>query len=194
MARIPVMGISLLGAVGLLGCASAQSNREGGPPPEPYARALVALETGDHETGRAELIRLLEYCGTSPLGERVAIALMTDALDPRRPDADFSAGLSHAYLIQPYRTDWAERIATSVYLVSLNLGGSHEGQPSILRSAAPEEFPNECGRTPALPAWREPQAIPSLSEQSIAARVGEMEISIEELQAELNRVRETLRP
>ncbi len=194
MARFSVMGISLLGAVGLLGCASAQSNREGGPSPEPYARALVALETGDHETGRTELIRLLEYCGTSPLGERVAIALMTDALDPRRPDPDFSAGLSHAYLIQPYRTDWAERIATSVYLVSLNLGGSHEGQPSILRSAAPEEFPNECGRTLAPPTWREPPAIPSLSEQSIAARVGEMEISIEELQAELNRIRETLRP
>jgi len=184
----------LLGALGSLACASAPPAWVGLSPSDTYAEAVSALEEGDHAGGRAELFRVLEVCGTSALGERAAVALMADALDPRHPDLDLSASLSHSYLSQPYRTPWAERVATSTYLVSLNLGGSVDTSATILRSADPGEFPAECGGDSPSPTWREPAPIPELSAQSVAGRLRELERSVEALEVELARVRETLRP
>lgn len=185
----------LLAVAGLVGCASAP--HQGGvstSAPERYTDALAALEQGDRALGREELIRVLEYCGTSVLGERVAISLMTDALDPEHSDPDFAAELAHAYLSQPYRSAWAEQVATSTYLVARNLGGAVEGEKPIFPSADPDDLPDECRKDPTVPAWREPAEIPELSTPSISGRVGDLERTVSELQAELNRVRETLRP
>jgi hypothetical protein len=180
---------------GLAGCASAPpSGSEQSPAPERYADALAALERGDRALGRAELVQVLQYCGTSVLGERVAIALMTDALDPEHSDPDFAAELAHAYLSQPYRTPWAERVATSTYLVARNLGGSAEGGEPVFPSADPDDLPDECREDPIVPDWRGPAEIPELSSPSISGRVGELERTVAALQAELDRVRETLRP
>ena len=184
----------LLGAMGSMACASAPPAWEGLSPSDTYAAAVAALDEGDNARGRAELVRVLEVCGTSALGERAAVALMADALDPRHPDLDLSASLSHSYLSQPYRTPWAERVATSAYLVSLNLGGSVDASAEILRSADPGEFPAECGGNSPSPTWQEPAPIPELSAQSVAGRLRELERSVEALEAELARVRETLRP
>ena len=187
--------VLLFGAVGLTGCASAPpAGGEQSPAPDRYAEALAAIEEGDRALGRAELVQVLEYCGTSVLGERVAIALMTDALDPEHPDPDFAAELSYAYLSQPYRTPWAERVATSTYLVARNLGGTVVGEDPVFPSADPDELPDECREDPIAPTWREPAEIPELTSPSISGRVTELERTVEALQAELNRVRETLRP
>jgi hypothetical protein len=185
----------IFGIAGLVGCASGPPpGVEQSPAPERYADALAAIERGDRALGRAELIRVLEYCGTSVLGERVAIALMTDALDPEFSDPDFAAELAHAYLSQPYRTPWAERVATSTYLVARNLGGSADGVEPVFPSASPDDLPDECREDPVAPDWREPAEIPELSTPSISGRVSELERTVGSLQAELNRVRETLRP
>jgi hypothetical protein len=185
----------LLVVAGFVGCASAPPpGAETTRAPERYADALAALDRGDRALGRDELIRVLEYCGTSTLGERVAIALMTDALDPEYSDPDFAAELAYAYLSQPYRTPWAERVAKSTYLVARNLGGRVEGGEPVFPSADPDELPDECREDPLTPVWREPAEIPELSTPSISGRVGELERTVADLQAELNRVRETLRP
>jgi hypothetical protein len=185
----------LLTVASLVGCASAPPTGAGSSSaPERFNDALAAIEQGDRALGREELIRVLEYCGTSVLGERVAISLMTDALDPERSDPDFAAELAHAYLSQPYRSAWAEQVATSTYLVARNLGGEVEGATPLFPSADPDDLPDECREDPTAPDWREPAEIPELSSPSISGRVGELERTVAELQAELDRVRETLRP
>ncbi len=185
----------LFAVAGLVGCASAPPpGAENTSAPERYTDALAALEQGDRALGREELVRVLEYCGTSILGERVAISLMTNALDPEHSDPDFAAELAHAYLSQPYRSAWAEQVATSTYLVARNLGGEAKGEEPIFPSADPDDLPDECREDPTVPEWRDPAEIPELSSPSITGRVGELERTVAELQAELDRVRETLRP
>lgn len=187
--------IALLGVMGSLGaCASAPQQWEGFAPPVTYAEAMAALEAGDQIEGRAKLAQVLEVCGTTALGERAAVSLIADALDPRHPDLDLAASLSRAYLSQPYRTPLAEQFATSAYLVSLDVGGSLDESLSILPSAEPAEFPAECRSGSPSPTYRGAMVIPELPSQSMADRLAELEISVEALQTELARVRETLRP
>jgi hypothetical protein len=155
---------------------------------------MAALEAGHQSEGRAKLAQVLEVCGTTALGERAAVALIADALDPRHPDLDLAASLSSAYLSQPYRTPLVERLASSAYLVSLDVGGSLDESLSILPSADPGEFPAECRSGSPSPTHRGPMVMPELPSQSVAGRLDELERSIEALQTELARVRETLRP
>jgi hypothetical protein len=155
---------------------------------------MAALEAGDQIGGRAKLAQVLEVCGTTALGERAAVALIADALDPRHPDLDLAASLSRAYLSQPYRTPLAEQFASSAYLVSLDVGGRLDESLSILPSAEPAEFPAECRSGSPSPTNRGVMVIPELPAQSMADRLAELESSVEALQTELARVRETLRP
>ena len=185
----------LLGALGsLAACASASPELKGPTPGDTYAAALAALEEGDHERGRAELAAVLDRCGTTALGERAAVTLMIDALSPQQPDADYSARISHAYLSQPYRTEWGERVATAVYLVSVNLGGDVDGNEIMLESDEPGRFPSECRDGSPEPVMMGSADIPELASQPLTSRVAELERRIAALQAELERVRETLRP
>jgi len=186
---------ALLCAMGALGaCASGSPQSEAFAPPVTYAEAMAALEAGHQSEGRAKLAQVLEVCGTTALGERAAVALIADALDPRHPDLDLAASLSSAYLSQPYRTPLVERLATSAYLVSLDVGGSLDESLSILPSADPGEFPAECRSGFRSPTHRGLMVIPELPSQSVVSRLDELERSIEALQTELARVRETLRP
>ena len=114
----------VMGSLGA--CASAPPQGERFAPPATYAEAMAALEAGDQTEGRAKLAQVLEVCGTTALGERAAVALIADALDPRHADLDLAASLSRAYLSQPYRTPPVEQLATSAYLVSIDFGGSLE--------------------------------------------------------------------
>jgi hypothetical protein len=155
---------------------------------------MAALETGDQVEGRAKLAQVLEACGTTSLGEQAAVALIVDALDPRHPDLDLAASLSHAYLSQPYRTPLAERLATSAYLISLDVGGGLDESLSILPSAEPDEFPAECRSGLLSPTNRGLAVIPVPPSRTLTDRLAELESTVEELQTELARVRETLRP
>ena len=187
--------IALLCVMGSLGaCASAAPQGEGFAPPVTYAEAMAALEAGDQTAGRAKLAQVLEVCGTTALGERATVALISDALDPRHPDLDLAASLSRAYLSQPYRTPLVEQLVTSAYLVSINVGGTLDESLSILPSAEPGEFPAECRSDSPSPTNRGAMLIPELPAQSVASRLAELESSILALQTELARVRETLRP
>lgn len=187
--------IAMLGVMGSLGgCASASPQWEGLPPSDTYAAALTDLGAGDPVAGRASLAQVMEICGTTALGERAVLALIADALDPRNPDLDLAASLSHAYLSQPYRTPEAEQLVTSAYLVSLDVGGNLDESLSILPSGEPGEFPKECRSGPPSPTDRGPVNFPELPSQSLASRVADLQRSVEALEAELARVRETLRP
>jgi len=189
--------IALVCVTGLLGsCASAPPQWEGlgPPPPVTYAEAMEALEAGNQTEGRAKLAQVLEVCGTTSLGEQAAVALIVDALDPRHPDLDLAASLSHAYLSQPYRTPQAEQLATSAYLISLDVGGTLDESLSILPSAEPGEFPAECRSGTLSPTNRGVVSIPAPPSRTVASRLADLESTVEELQIELARVRETLRP
>lgn len=190
-----VLAVASLSASGCLGaCASAPPEWEGLSAPDMYSSALTVLAEGNHASGRAGLARVLELCGTTALGERAMVALIVDALDPREPDPDLAAGLSRAYREQPYRTQWAEQIAASVYLVSLNLGGSSHAEGIRLTSMDPGEFPAVCRQISPSPTGRDAAPLPQLPSRSMADRLIELQETVEELQAELTRVQETLRP
>lgn len=188
-------GIAMLGAIGCLGgCASAAPRWEGLAPSDTYAAALTDLGAGNAVAGRARLAQVMEICGTTALGERAMLALIADALDPRHPDLDLAASLSHAYLSQPYRTPTAEQLVTSAYLISFDVGGNLDESLSILPSGEPGEFPRECRTGSPSPTDRGPVSFPELPSQSVASRMADLQRSVETLEAELARVRETLRP
>ncbi len=180
----------------LAACASGQREWDGmgAPPPVTYAEAMEALEAGDAAEGRVKLAQVLEACGTTSLGEQAAVALIVDALDPRHPDLDLAASLSHAYLSQPYRTPLAERVATSAYLISIDVGGGLDESLTMLPQAPPDEYPAECRSGGPNPTYRGPARIPAAPSRTMASRLEDLERSVAELQAELTRVRETLRP
>lgn len=180
----------------LAACASGQAEWDGmgPPPPVTYAEAMEALQAGDAAEGRVKLAQVLEACGTTSLGEQAAVALIVDALDPRHPDLDLAATLSHAYLSQPYRTPLAERVATSAYLISVDVGGGLDESLRILPPASPDEYPAECRSGGPTPTYRGPARIPAAPSRTMASRLEDLERSVAELEAELTRVRETLRP
>lgn len=191
-----VSRLGLLCAAGLVAaCASAPPEWDGmgPPPPVTYADAMAALEAGNHVEGRAKLAQVMEACGTTSLGEQAAVALIVDALDPRNPDLDLAASLSHAYLSQPYRTPQGEKLATSAYLISLDVGGNMDESLSILPSAEPGEFPAECRSGLQSPTNRGAADIPAAPSRTLADRLDDLETTVEELESELARVRETLR-
>ena len=137
---------------------------------------------------------MLETCGTTGLGERALVALVADALDPRKPDLDLAASLPHAYLSQPYRTLWTEQLMAAAYLVALDVGGRLDSSVAMLPSAEPSSFPAPCRSGLGEPSDRGAIDIPELPAPSMASRLAELERSRESLQTELSRVRETLRP
>lgn len=162
---------------------------------------LQALADEDFETARTAFLTTIDRCGTSSAGENATILLATAAVDPRHDEPDLAAALTSSLLAQPYRSDWATRMAESLYLVARSVGGDPAAESIVIPSGPPDQFPDDCselmrpdptfGDSTALPSFDTPSWPARLWRRTSEART--LEGQVDSLTAELDRIRETLR-
>lgn len=210
MAALALVGFALP----LAGCASSRvsSTSSGADAPVPTvetpaaeppgAAGVAALRENEFEAARTAFESTIERCGTSPAGESAAILLAAAAVDPRYDEPDLAAALTATLLNQPYRSDWATGMAQSIYLVARSVGGDAKAESVIMPSGPADGFPADCtdwelpeptaGDSTALPAFDSPSWPARLWRRT--AKVQSLEGQVDSLTAELDRIRETLRP
>jgi len=234
------------------GCASAPPTDTGVQPSEQLTSGLVALEAADYSIAYDNLIGVRSVCGDSPIGQQALLVLAAAELDPRNPQRqiELAAEFAAHFLGLPNRAAWAQPLAESLYLLSMEIGASDavgtmlggggigdDGEPvtamvatagpndtsatdpeveraETLRRAVfgfvPKPVPAECGvdwqqvgetegervDLPVLPLSPVTERITELEQERVdlVRRQGELENEVEELQTELARIRETLRP
>lgn len=237
----------------LAGCATAPTTDSGLEPSEHLSTGLVALEEADYNIAYDNLLEVRSVCGDSPLGQQALLVLAAAELDPRNPQRqiELAAEFAAHYLGLPNRAAWAQPLAESLYLLSMEIGASDavgtllgEGDdapdadsepvttlastggpidssatdPAVERAETlrravfgfvPKTVPTECGvswqqigdpdantQLPILPLSPVTERIAELEQERVdlMRQQGELESEIESLQAELARIRETLRP
>lgn len=224
MSRAPLGGIAPGIALGLLalagaGCASTPSAAEGPatlpalPAGEPATRPPTSSEaalqvahaarTGARPEAYALTLRMLEHCGTRPLGQQALLLLAAAELDPRNPDARLSLAREAVSLVaEASEPDaWTRVLAESLYLMALRLGaprataGAGPEAELRLRARRPNGHPvvASAGTCDALP-WpngraEEPGDLPGLDGASYPARIAWLQRRVSELEAELKRLR-----
>jgi hypothetical protein len=153
------------------------------------------LEADDYEEAKVALGAAIEMCGTAPVGEQAGLALAIAAADPRHDEPSLAAAVTSAYLSQPHRSVWGRQMAESVYLLALSTGGEADDATFEIPGNPPESFPPECSASPSrLSSTRASGDLPDPPPSSPSVREAELEARILELQAELERIQETLRP
>jgi hypothetical protein len=166
--------IMLMVASGLVvGCAGA-TLRSNASPADHMTSALDALE-GDELLAALDHLLVVVYAEPGGRMERHARLLAAAlALDPRNPARDPKLG---AELLTGFRRAgrdaWETPLAQTLFALALDLGAVPDS--ALVDSA------------PAAP-------LPGLTRQPMAVRLRELEATVAQLQDELKRIRETLKP
>ncbi|HKY60934.1 MAG TPA: hypothetical protein VJP59_07980 [Gemmatimonadota bacterium] len=211
MSRAPVMAVAGLLTL-LSGCASSGAHREAGA--SGLDAGALALRRGEFVRAREALVEVRRTCGDARLGRQALLLIAALETDPRNPagDPDRAAALAGHWLARPETFPWTRPLAETIYLQALRAGGrpfSISGKPpgdvelllamgrpgggadgscdasdwGILGGGAPPELSRRPGGTAPPDGGR------ALREDN--ARLREQVIRLE---AELQRIRETLRP
>lgn len=135
-------------------CASAPTNDRTLQPAEHLTTGLVALESADYNIAYDNLLEVRSVCGDSPLGQQALLVLAAAELDPRNPERqiELAAEFAAHYLGLPNRAAWAQPLAESLYLMSMEIGasdavgtmlgdGSEDGEPvtAMVATAGPND-------------------------------------------------------
>jgi len=180
---------------------------------EVLSGGVRALEEGEYEQASESLWRLASWCESGSYGRRALLVLAATTLDPRNPgsDPDEAARLAARYLQLPRVLPEERIVAESLYLMALARGGSPPGEGAAGSGDGDEREPalrfSDCdapggGATvagaeplPELPITPAPVLIRRArgERDALRARVGELEGEIDDLQAELDRIRSILR-
>lgn len=179
------------------------------PPEETISEGLQAARLGDLAAAIGPLAHAARVCAGTEAGDRATLALLGLLTDPRNPrrDLDGARRIAERWLASPSTASWIEPLMEALYLVTLDLGGAPDDAPHAAeppRPVAPAAA--ECEASPAL-GPREPHlpALPgrptrdALTEaEAERARLAELasrlEARVAELEAELERIRKTIRP
>jgi hypothetical protein len=108
------------------GCASARITGPELPPAERLSTSLVALQEADYANAYDNLLLVRSVCGDSPMGQQALLVLAAAELDPRNPERhiELAAEFAAHYLGLPNRAAWAEPLAESLYLLSMEIGAA----------------------------------------------------------------------
>ncbi|MGH7570834.1 MAG: hypothetical protein ACREMK_03185 [Gemmatimonadota bacterium] len=188
----------------LSACASAGGRNSPGAGLDAGA---LALRQAEFEAARERLVSVRQICGEARLGRQALLLLSAMELDPRNPAGDPDLGATYAalYLARPETFPWTRPVAEQLYLQALRLGGepaSGAADPLLEEIASRESAPEACERSDwSVVGGGEP---PSLGGGSLDSRPGSgsrpgdesqrLKNRIAELEAELDRIRATLRP
>jgi hypothetical protein len=194
-------------------CAASSADREivaGG-----LDAGALALRHGEFQRAREALVEVRRTCGGARLGRQALLLIAALEADPRNPagDPDRAAALAGHWLSRPETFPWTRPIVETIYLFALRAGG----EPYTTSSEAPDDVQDllamegaadgaveTCdvsdwavlgGGVPAELNGR-PLARGSPSASSGVPRDdnGRLRERVAELEAELERIRETLRP
>lgn len=185
--------------------ACASSGGGGGPGAGLDAGAL-ALRRAEFEAARERLVSVRRLCGEARLGRQALLLLSALELDPRNPGGDpgLAAAYAARYLARPETFPWTRPVAEQLYLQALRLGGepAAESATPMEEVVSREGAPEVCERSD----WEVGAGgdLPVLGRGARSSRPGggsppgdesrRLRNRIAELEAELDRIRATLRP
>lgn len=162
------LGTSILVAA----CAST-GGRMATSPTDHMAVALAALDRNELPTALDHLRAIVAAEPGGSLERQARLLAAAIALDPRNPARDPKLG---AELAAGHRASagqpWEAVLAQSLYALALDLGARPDAR--ILRSAS--------------------APLPTLPARPLAVRLRDLESTVAQLQEELKRIRETLKP
>ncbi len=211
MSRSPAIAVAGLLAL-LSGCGSSGAYREasaGG-----LDAAALALRQGEFDRAREALVEVRRTCGDARLGRQALLLIAALETDPRNRagDPDRAAALAGHWLTRPETFPWTRPIAETIYLHALGAGGgpytAPEKVPGDVRDLlAMERIADGAGETCDASDWAvlgagappgmgaRPRSGGSPGEASgLQMDNARLHERVAELEAELERIRETLRP
>lgn len=187
----------------LSACASSGG---GGEPGAGLDAGALALRRAEFEAARERLVSVRRLCGEARLGRQALLLLSALELDPRNPGGDpgLAAAYAASYLARPETFPWTRPVAEQLYLQALRLGGepAAESATPMEEVVSREGAPDACERSD----WEIVAGgdLPVLGSGARSFRPGggsppgdesrRLRNRIAELEAELERIRATLRP
>ncbi len=134
------VAVSIATALSAGACATAPASDAEPPPAERLTTGLAALESSEYGDAYDNLILVRSVCGDAPLGQQALLVLAAAELDPRNPERQLELAREFAahYLSLPNRAAWAEPLAESLYLLSMEMGAA-DAVGMRLGGAATEE-------------------------------------------------------
>lgn len=211
-ARATRAGILAVFLAGLAGCASSGPQREVGV--GLLDESALAFRRGEFDRAREGLVEVRRTCGEARLGRHALLLVAALEVDPRNAagDPDRAAALAGHWLTRPETFPWLRPIAETIYLQALRAGGlpySASGKPpggvaELLAMDRPAAEAGEAcegadwevagGGEP--PAWNGHGTRPGAASgaRGLQADNTQLRNRVAELEAELERIRETLLP
>ncbi len=188
----------------LSACASSGG---GGEPGAGLDAGALALREAEFEAARERLVSVRRLCGEARLGRQALLLLSALELDPRNPGGDPGLAAAYAahYLALPETFPWTRPVAEQLYLQALSLGGdpAAESAAPLLKGARPgKSVPEACDRSDwGVVAGGDPPVLGKMVRSSRPAGGSHppddsrrLRSRVAELEAELERIRATLRP
>ena len=205
--------IAIAGLLTLVsGCASSGAHRvasAGG-----LDAGALALRHGEFGRAREALVEVRRTCGEARLGRQAVLLIAALEADPRNPsgDPDRAAALAGHWLTRPETFPWTRPVAETIYLHALRAGGkpySASGKPDgdVQDLLAMDRPADGAGETCDASDWEllGAGALPELSGRprsggspgeagGIREDNARLREQVAQLEAELQRILETLRP
>jgi hypothetical protein len=210
MSRSPVIMAGLFAF--LSGCASTGAYR--GVSAGGLDAGALALRRGEFDLAREALVEVRRTCGETRLGRQALLLIAALETDPRNPagDPDRAAALAGHWLTRPETFPWTRPIAESIYLHALREGGRPfraTAKPAddiedLLAMDRPADGAGEtcdasdweilgAGVPPELSARPRGGGSPGES-RGLSEDIARLREQVVQLETELQRIRETLRP
>lgn len=163
------------------GCALRPSGPGAFGPEARATQAVEALERESYESARLELLSLAARCEAGEHGRDALLLLAVSELDPMNPfgSPDEAARLAAAYLELPDPDVRDALLARATYRLAVDLGGVvHDSVTGASRRRAPpvaERF-EACEGRPLLPV---PAPLPTTPELTTAARLAALRTDLQ---------------
>lgn len=183
--------------IGTTACASMRAALPGPSPAERLDAALELAEVGEFDGATAVLDSLYRAHWDQQVGRQALLNLAALTIDPRNPQrslwrsADYAARLIGLPSAPPHLLP----VASSLYLVSIELGGLEEQRAAA--EAARDTAEAIVARTlPRYTGQSVPAQLSAMARErdELLLRVAGLEQQLADTTAELQRVRRTLKP
>lgn len=206
-----IAAATMLAVLVLSGCASAGASRTAGA--GRLDAGALALRRGEFDRAGEALAEVRRTCGETRLGRQALLLIAALEMDPRNPSGDpgRAAALAGHWLTRPETFPWTRSIAETLYLQALRAGGAPYTVPGTAPAGVRELLEmvhpaDGAGETCDALEWEVLAAggLPELDRNPPRGSTGgagrlrddntRLREKVARLEAELERIRETLRP
>jgi hypothetical protein len=151
-----------------------------------FEAGVRALKAGNYNAAHTDLGWVAQNFQHEQEGQRALLLLAGLELDPRNPNRrpEVGADLAAGFLRLPDREQWADPLATTLYLIGNELGA---------RDSTPPEKATEMPKLPGPTVNARIKAIEQERER-LAKRVTALEQQVAEKDREIERIKKTIKP